>query len=60
MKRLQNLYDNEVGVGSGGNIDGIDNVGGVSDGYMLMVFYKNKHFWYCRLFLIYKFASSTN
>ena len=46
LKRLQILYDNEVGVGTGGNIDGIDEIGGVGSVYMLVklvVFYKNEY-----------------
>ena len=42
LKRLQNLYDSEVGVGSGGNVDGVDDVGGVGSVCILVVVCKNK------------------
>ena len=41
-KRLQKLYDSEVGVGSGGSIDGVDGVGRVGSVCILVVVCKNK------------------
>ena len=42
LKRLQKLYDSEVGVGSGGSIDSVDSVGGVGSVCILVVVCKNK------------------